>query len=165
MKILINRFPSFLWLGLSCAMALHGLEGVANAATLVDHDFDLADGSLVGASNGVWQHRSGGEGDLVTEEGSLIIRSSASEDVAVAIGESDYDESSSETLFVSFTLQVVELPTAGGGYFAHFRGGGSSTFRGRLFIAASEDGGYQLGVSNGASKFVDSVAFPTALEA
>jgi hypothetical protein len=102
---------------------------------------------------------------LVTEEGSLIIRSSASEDVAVAIGESDYDESSSETLFVSFTLQVVELPTAGGGYFAHFRGGGSSTFRGRLFVAAPKDGGYQLGVSNGASKFVDSVAFPTALEA
>ncbi len=145
-------------------MAVHGLEGVANAATLVDQDFDLADGSLVGASNGAWQHRSGGEGDLVTEEGSLIIRSSASEDVAVAIGESDYDESSSETLFVSFTLQVVDLPTAGGGYFAHFRSGGSSTFRGRLFIAASEDGGYQLGVSNGASKFVDSVAFPTALE-
>ena len=165
MKILNNRFPSFLWLGLSCAMAVHGLDGVANAATLVDQDFDLADGSLVGASNGAWQHRSGEEGDLVTEEGSLIIRSSASEDVAVAIGESDYDESSSETLFVSFTLQVVDLPTAGGGYFAHFRSGGSSTFRGRLFIAASDDGGYQLGVSNGASKFVDSVAFPTALEA
>lgn len=165
MKILKNRFPSFLWLGLCCAMAVHELERVANAATLVEQDFDFADGSLVGASDGAWQHRSGGEGDLVTEEGSLIIRSSASEDVAVAIGESDYDESSTETLFVSFSLQVVELPTAGGGYFAHFRSGGSSTFRGRLFIAASEDGGYQLGVSNGASKFVDSVAFPNALEA
>ena len=146
-------------------MAVHGLEGVANAATLVDEDFDFADGSLVEASNGAWQHRSGGEGDLVIEEGSLIVRSSASEDVAVAVGESGYDESSSESLFVSFNFQVVDLPTAGGGYFAHFRSGGSSTFRGRLFIAATEDGGYQLGVSNGASKFVDSVAFPTALEA
>lgn len=52
MKILKNRFPSFLWLGLCCAMAVHELERLANAATLVEQDFDFADGSLVGLRTG-----------------------------------------------------------------------------------------------------------------
>ncbi len=165
MKRQNNRIHGLLGLGVGCVLAMTTLETEMNAATLVEQDFNLANGSLVEGSGGAWQHRSGGEGDLVVSEGVLQVSSSASEDAGISFGDAVYDESSTETLFASFTLKVVDLPTSGGGYFAHFRGGASSSFRGRLFIAASEDGGYQLGVSNGASKFADSIAVETVLEA
>ncbi len=151
-------------LNLVCACTLLGAGSSLNAATLVNQQFDLPNGSIVQGSDDLWQHRSGAEGDLVVNEGALQISSSASEDVGILLGDQTFGESSEDTLYASFTLKIVDLPTAGGGYFAHFRGGSSSSFRGRLFIAASDEGGVQLGISNGGSKFSDSSALPQNLE-
>jgi hypothetical protein len=153
-----------LTVGFAGFMAFNAMGNILHAETLVDQYFDLENGALVERSNEIWQHRSGSEGDLLISDGILVVSSSASEDASIMLGGAVFDGSSSETLYVSFTLNVADLPTAGGGYFAHFRGGSSATFRGRLFIAASEDGGYQLGIGNGASKFADSTIANDSLE-
>lgn len=95
----------------------------------------------------------------------LNVASSASEDVGIMLSDQSFDAESDVTLYAAFSLTVTEKPSQGGGYFAHFRGGSSATFRGRLFIAASEEGeGVRLGISNGGSSFSDSTMLDQALE-
>lgn len=101
----------------------------------------------------------------MVQDGQLIVASSASEDVGILLSDQTYDAESEVTLYASFTLTVTDKPSSGGGYFAHFRGGSSATFRGRLFIAASEDGeGFRLGISKGGSSFADSAMLDQTLE-
>lgn len=101
----------------------------------------------------------------MVQGGQLIVASSASEDIGILLSGQSFDAESEVTLYAAFTLTVTEKPSSGGGYFAHFRGGSSATFRGRLFIAAAEDGeGFRLGISNGGSSFADSALLDQTLE-
>jgi hypothetical protein len=157
-----TRYRDALW-GIACAIFVLSLS--VKSETLVDQTFNYPDGPLVSSEGSLWEHRSGTEGDLMVQNGQLNIASSASEDVGIPLSDQSYDAESDVTLYASFTLTVTEKPSSGGGYFAHFRGGSSATFRGRLFIAASEEGdGFKLGISNGGSSFSDSTMLDQNLE-
>jgi len=149
--------------GITCAIFVLSLS--MRADTLVDQNFNHQDGPVVSAEGSLWEHRSGTEGDLMVQDGQLMVAASASEDVGILLADQSFDAESEATLYASFTLTVTDKPSSGGGYFAHFRGGSSATFRGRLFIAASEDGeGFRLGISKGGSSFADSTMLDQALE-
>ena len=136
----------FLIGGLSQSQRLHG-------EILVHDTFDRGPGALLNQSEAGWLHTSGTEGDLQQAQGWLQLSSKQSEDVAIALGDRHFDDASEDLLYLMMTLKVTEQPSKAGTYFAHFRGGGSSTYRGRLFVAAEEEGeGFRLGVANGASK-------------
>jgi len=136
----------FLIGGLSQSQRLHG-------EILVHETFDGGPGALLNQSDSAWLHTSGTEGDLQQAQGWLQLSSKQSEDVAIALGDRHFDDASEDILYLMMTLKVTDKPSKAGAYFAHFRGGGSSTYRGRLFVAAEEEGeGFRLGVANGASK-------------
>jgi hypothetical protein len=147
-----NSFHRFSTLLFALSLFAYSVSFPIQGDVFVKQDFDFDNGSLVETSNGNWIHQSGKEGDLRLMDAQLHLQSSASEDASIPLGEASFSGIDNVHLYAKFRLKVTGLPTPKGAYFAHFRGGSSSTFRGRLFILASENGqGFHLGVSNGSS--------------
>ncbi|MGA0327960.1 MAG: hypothetical protein ACO3OK_13255, partial [Limisphaerales bacterium] len=111
----------FLIGGLSQSQRLHG-------EILVHETFDGGPGALLNQSDSAWLHTSGTEGDLQQAQGWLQLSSKQSEDVAIALGDRHFDDASEDIIYLMMTLKVTDKPSKAGAYFAHFRGGGSSTY-------------------------------------
>lgn len=122
------------------------------AELLVRETFDYPDGALVGAAGSPWTTHSGTAGQANVVSGELELTSAEGEDAHVL-----FAGASAPVLYASLTLQLTELPTGTGNYFAHFRGGGVSAFRGRLFVstnAAAADS-FRLAVANSSNTATD----------
>src|SRR5690606_15734835 len=120
-------------------------------------------GPLVVVSDDKWQTHSGTSGQVSVASGRVILKSSDSEDVNALLDGQPYSTASGVDLFHRFTINFSSLPTSSGGYFAHFKDGGTN-FRGKLFAttAGASGGRFRLGISN-AGNSVDAV-LPIDLE-
>jgi len=149
-RLRIKPWP-WSWLGIFVCLAVSPPS--LQSAVLVDETFSGPDGPLIEQEGTSWMHTSGSEAELRQEGGVIKLSSGQTEDLAIPLAQASYGEDSSETLFVKLSLRITDSPSTGGAYVAHFRGGGSSTYRGRLFVLADESSdNVRLAITNGASK-------------
>jgi len=144
----VIRFAVTLCLLIACFSARSGL--------LLSEPFNYPNGSLVNISTNGWSTHSGTAGDLQVVSGRAVLDDNDSEDVSASLAGQPYSGSSSNVLYASFTLNVTDLPSPSGEYFAHFKAGGLSNFRAKVFVLTSGAGGlgqYRIGIS-GASNSV-----------
>lgn len=123
-----------------------------HAALLLYEPFNYTNGPLVTSSAGLWSTHSGTTGQLEVISGRVDLRVPETEDVNVLIPGQPYAATSSTILYVSFTLQVTNLPSAAGQYFAHFKGSGTSNFRSKIYVLTSgaAAGKFRVGIGNAA---------------
>jgi len=124
----------------------------ASAAVLLDEGFNYLAGPLTTVSGGSWNTHSGTSGQMMVTNDVVMLRSSASEDVNTLIEGQPYPTTTDAVLYAGFTVNFSTLPSLNGGYFVHFKGGGT-TFRAKLFAlrAGAADGKFRIGVANGAN--------------
>ncbi len=92
---------------------------------------------------------SGTAGEMQVISGRVDLRASQTEDVSVSLPGQPYGSASATVLYASFTVNFTSLPTAGGNYFAHFKGSALSNFRAKVFAFSGGAGAgkYFLGLS------------------
>ena len=148
---------AFLWLGvLAC--------GRLAAETYLSEPFAYPDGPITTPSVSPWKHTSGTERQLNVQNGVLLLREDHSEDVAANLASGPFAADSRATLYAAFDLTVTALPSGEGTYFAHFRDSGSN-FRGRVFIAPTDDSRlelFRLGISSGGKSSEEANFVPKA---
>ncbi len=119
----------------------------ARSSILLFDSFDYPNGSLVPH----WIHHSGAvTGELQVLLNRALVSQINSEDVSALLQGQPYGPTTNVTLYASFTVNVASLPTGGGTYFAHFKDGGTSTFRDKIFATTNgvPTGFYRVGVGN-----------------
>lgn len=93
----------------------------ARATVLLSDSFSYPDGAITNVSGGVWtEHSSGTPCQVVS--GQAQVSFSGAEDVHAALAGQPF---SSGTLYASFTVKCVTLPSSAGSYFAHFVSSGT----------------------------------------
>ena len=115
----------------------------ANAAVLLSDSFSYPDGALTNVSGGVWiEHSSGAPCQAVS--GEAQVSSTAAEDLHAALLGQPFTNGS---LYASFTMECVTLPTSAGNYFAHLN---SSSFRCLIWASAlgAGVGKFRVGIGN-----------------
>jgi len=139
------RFTAFL---LICASFVS-----ARAVVLLDEPFNYSDGPLVTVSGGVWSTHSGVTGEVGVVSGHVDLRVPDTEDVNALLLGQPYPASTNIWLYASFTVNVSVLPSAGGTYFAHFKGTGNTIQRAKVFALTSGagTGQYRVGLANAAN--------------
>jgi endonuclease/exonuclease/phosphatase family metal-dependent hydrolase len=126
---------------------------LAHSAPLVHDAFDYPDGALVNVSSGVWNTHSGTTGQLQVVSGRALLANTNSEDVNTVLGQS-FPTTSGAWLYASFTLNLAHIPSAGGDFFAHFKGSGTTSgFHDKVFVTTNgvPYGFYRLGLANEAT--------------
>jgi len=123
---------------------------VAPAGVLVFDAFDYPDGNIVTNSGGNWIRHSGNGNDSLVASGRYQISQDRSDDIS-----NDFAEGNTGAfLFASFTINVSQLPTTSGTYFAHFKDETTSNFVARVFLLrrdATLPGTFRLGIANAAA--------------
>lgn len=111
--------------------------------------FAYEDGPVTSNSGGYWSRRSGLAGQCSVSGQALRLSSAQSEDVIAPLAWGPYARSNGWVLYASFRLQLLSLPKASSGYFAHFADG--SYLRGRIYAGTTNAAAncYRLGVANG----------------
>jgi len=101
----------------------------------------------------VWEHTAGTTGQVQITNGSLMLSQKKSEDVRVALTNRFPAGTSNFMLWASISLEIQQVPTGAGNYFAHFRDR-SGNHRARLFVTTNgvSKGKFRFGISNGASQ-------------
>lgn len=122
-------------------------------------DFSYGDGSLLG--NGTWSTSSGTPLQLQITNGMALIVRTNSEDLNTGTGfggGSPFAPASGVVLYSGFTINLTELPTSAGNYFAHFKDTGNG-FTAKIFVstAGAAAGHYRIGIANTASTVTASV--------
>ena len=118
----------------------------ANAEVLIYDDFSYPDGNLVVTSGGVWTNHSGSLNDSMVKGGKYEINQGRTDDVNRLFD----PVNSQQMLYAGFVLNMSELPSANGTYFAHFKDD-SFSYLARLFAlsgSAVMPGAYRLGIAN-----------------
>ena len=115
----------------------------AHSAALLSDSFSYTNGALVSVGGTKWSTHSGTTGEVDVASQRMFLTQVKTEDVnAILVGQ-PYTSAAGARLYASFNVNCTSLPTGGGNYFAHFKGG--STFRSRLFAttngAAPENSG------------------------
>lgn len=115
-------------------------------------DFTYSDGSLVGAG-GTWSTHSGTALQLQVTNGMALVVRTNSEDVNTSTGfggGAPFAPASGVVLYSGFTINLAELPTSSGNYFAHFKDNSTGGLRGRIFVstAGAATGHYRIGIAN-----------------
>lgn len=120
--------------------------GCANAAIVLTDNFTYADGAITSASGSPWVNHSGTVGQANVASNALALTSSESEDISALLSGQPY---TSGFLSATFDVRFTVLPTATGGYFAHFKDS-TTGFRSRLtsFTTGATAGSFRLGISN-----------------
>jgi len=130
-------------------LALAGSLLTTPAAILLDETFSWPNGSLVTNSAGLWSTHSGTAGQLDVTNGAAFLTGGEGEDVNALLAGQPYPAAGTTNVFYAgFTVRFASLPTAGGGYFAHFN---SSNFRGCVWALTAGAGGgqFRFGLSAG----------------
>jgi len=129
------------------------------AEVILSDSFDYAPGPLVVVSGGKWQHHGSG----MTEEvdvlsGRIFLTESEDEDVNAALG--TVTPVSGLALYVSLIINLTNLPSGDGTFFAHFQ---RTDFRNKIFVTTNgaAAGFYRLGIANGGDS--PSAIFPMSL--
>ena len=144
------------------------LAATAVHAQLLNETFTYSAGDLTTASSGAWVAHSSVASNPVQVSGSgaasLTGGSGAREDVNRSIGTSFSDG----TVWASFTLDLSGGTIAANGvssYFLHFSNGGTSNFRGRVFLGSAGDTSlFKLGIENDAVDGDATVSFSGNLD-
>jgi len=125
---------------------------LAAAAVLLKDSFDYSDGPLVTAAGSPWTTYSGTSGQVKVVSGRMFLSKANSEDIQAMLTGQPYTSSSDAILYVSFTVNYTNLPSAAGSYFAEFKDGGTG-FRARIFAqtAGAASGAFRIGIGNAGS--------------
>lgn len=135
---------------LSLLVGVQTLMFSAQAGILLYDDFSYPDGNIVTTSAGAWTVHSGTSADSMVSGGKYEINQNRRDDVNRAFTTPNGEQ----YLFASFILNVTELPTTSGTYFAHFKDDTTSNFLARVSISTGNavlPGTYRLGIANASS--------------
>jgi len=136
----------------SAALGWFSSAQLTEATILLNEPFSYTDGALVTVSSGAWVHHSGTvTGEVKVVSGKALLSQTNAEDVGAILLGQPYPPSTNISLYASFILRTVALPTgASGSYFAHFKAFGSSGFAGKVFTTTNGAGAgfYRVGVAN-----------------
>ena len=127
-------------------------------ALIFSESFDYADGALATNAAAPWVHHSGAvTGQLQVVNGRAQLTTAQTEDISVALPGGPYATNSGVKLFVSFQLNLLQLPGSTGDYFAHFNTTGA---RCRLFASTANAGAgrFRLGIANGSNTASEQLA-------
>ncbi len=138
--------------------AFAGLALSAHASLVYSNSFGYPDGALdtvsVGSPVGEWYQHSGTAGQLQVVSGQVLLGGANSEDVSAYITNSAFplpftDGPGNGSLYASFTINMIDLPTGSGTYFFHFRDTGTFNFRARTWATTNgaAPGTYRVGIS------------------
>lgn len=119
----------------------------AHAVVVLSDAFSYPNGSLITNSAFFWNTHSGTTGQTQVASGRVQLSQSQTEDVAAALTNGPF---TSGTLYANFVVNFSTLPSGAGNYFAHFKDGGASSFRGKIFATTSgaATGKFRVGVAN-----------------
>jgi endonuclease/exonuclease/phosphatase family metal-dependent hydrolase len=120
---------------------------LTQGSILLLDSFNYPNGPLV--TN--WIHHSGTvTGELQVLSGRAVLSQTNSEDVSATLSGQPYPPGTNVFLYASFTVNFASLPTGAGGYFAHFKDGGTSVFRDKIFATTNgaAPGSYRIGIAN-----------------
>ncbi|HEX5218499.1 MAG TPA: lamin tail domain-containing protein [Verrucomicrobiae bacterium] len=136
------------------------VNGTNAPTALFCDDFSYANGSIITNSGFVWTNHSGTIGQMQVDGGKLQVTGSQSEDVNRLLPGQPLPVGFG-MLYYSFTANFSALPTATGGYFAHFKNA-TTTFRSQLWSMSSA-GGFRIGIAN-TSSAANVIQFPQDLD-
>lgn len=118
-----------------------------SAAALLYDSFDYPQGNIVTNSGGAWIRHSGTGNDSLVSSGRYEINQNRFDDI-----NNDFSEpNAGQFLFASFKINVTQLPTTSGTYFAHFKDETTSNFVARVFLLRREaqlPGTFRIGIAN-----------------
>ncbi|MBI1177908.1 hypothetical protein GC207_10780 [bacterium] len=154
----MTRFQSLL-----IALSIFAINTV-RADIVFSDGFTYPDGNLVGVTGSPWSAHSGaGSGPVQVVNGEIEISRSQAEDVDAVLPSGPYSTSGPATaLYCSFKVMFTDLPSAGGGYFAHLNNS-SSHCRIWSTTTGAADGSFRLGIGNGSNDSATSGQLPTDL--
>jgi len=141
-------------------LALTALAANVNAALILADQFSYTNGPVVLSFGSPWTNHSGGYRQmLVTNEQLMVVGTNNtlfSEDVNATLAGAPYNTNGVPTtnLYASMTINCAALPSAGGGYFAHFKDSPAGfSFRARIFAntTGAAAGKYRIGIGNGSN--------------
>lgn len=126
------------------------VTGSARATLLLNEPFSYPDGPLVSAPGTLWTTHSGTAGQVDVVSGHVNLTFAESEDVNALLAGQPYPANTNTVLYASFVVNFSALPGTSGEYFAHFKAGGTSNYRARVFALTSgaAAGKYRLGISS-----------------
>lgn len=123
----------------------------AFAVVIFNETFTYATGSLTANSGGNWNNHSGTAGQMdVLPDQTVSVTEAETEDTNRA-----FAAFGGSRLYCGMDLRMTALPSGAGGYFAHFKDSGTTSFRARVFSRASTTSGkFNLGISNASNTAV-----------
>lgn len=149
-----------------CCLSLSILlcQGWRSDAAIVFSDaFAYPDGVLQSVSAGRWVGHSGTTNQVDASNGVLNLTGSESQDVNATLDGQPYTATNHAVLYASFKIKCATLPSASGGYFAHFKDAGGG-FRGRIWAltGGAATNSFRLGISS-SSGSAPALVHPTDL--
>jgi hypothetical protein len=131
---------------------------------LINEPFTYPDAPIADFST-PWLTHSGTSGQTVVRNGKLLLVQTNTEDINLEIRPYIPSPNDGVILYASFLVNFTNLPSAGGGYFSHYKDIGTINFRGRVFSSAqgAPAGQFRLGVANTASAIATNGLHPTFL--
>lgn len=132
---------------------------------LIDEPFTYADNTQIAGGSTDWINHSGTFGQTLVKNGKLSIIQTNSEDFNREFFPQVFYPSNGVILYASFVVNFTNTPSAGGGYFSHYKDDGTLNFRGRVFSSAqgAAAGQFRLGVANTAAAIATNGLHPTFL--
>jgi hypothetical protein len=124
----------------------------ASASVLLSDRFNYPDGPLSQAAGSAWVNHGGTPQQLSVSDGSVRLTQLESEDVSAPLPGGPYNQG---VLYASFVVNVGALPSGDGGFFFHFKDGGS-TQKARVFVSTNgvAPGRFKFGIANGSAAVV-----------
>src|SRR5882762_9381402 len=136
----------------------------ANASIILSDTFSYPDGDLTAVSGGLWVAHSGAGGNPIkVRNGQAVFQeiSASAEDLHMDLPQT-YGTNSGFTLYSSYKLTALALPTLQGTYITHYRdtnSGAATGFGARVWISstnvsagtATAEGKFRIGIANGSA--------------
>ncbi len=132
---------------------------------LINEPFSYPDGTQIANFTTDWIRHSGTIGQTVVNGGKVFLYSTNTEDFNREFFPLFFEANSGVILYASFVVNYSQLPSAAGGYFAHYKDATDSGFRGRVFASAqgASAGQFRLGVTSAAAGIGTNGLHPTFL--